>query len=148
LRFSRGFCGWFESNGGHLIDSFLAARCGTRSHNSAASASGALKTSQPVVERSVVPQRTGSHPAASHLLRCVLRLATLTWFGLAAALGYNAAVIVAMDEDLLKYDEVWPPPAERGVPLLHLLSGPSRWSYPEQSRAVELSLRQGGPRNS
>ncbi len=50
--------------------------------------------------------------------------------------------------DLLKYGGAWPPPAERAIPFLHPLIGPSRWSYTEQSRAVGLSLRQGVPRNS
>jgi len=47
--------------------------------------------------------------------------------------------------DYLKYNDSWPPPAERVLPFLHGLVGPSRWSVTEQSRAVELPLCQGGP---
>ena len=50
--------------------------------------------------------------------------------------------------DFLKYSEAWPPPAEQVLPFLHPLIGPSRWSHTEQSRAVELPLRQGVSRNS
>lgn len=50
--------------------------------------------------------------------------------------------------DFLKYGGAWPPPAERVIPFLHPLIGPSRWSYTEQNRAVKLFLRQGVPRNS
>jgi hypothetical protein len=49
--------------------------------------------------------------------------------------------------DMLKYSEAWPPSAEQVLPFLHPLVGPSRWSYTEQSRAVELPLRQGGQQN-
>ena len=49
--------------------------------------------------------------------------------------------------DMLKYSEAWPPSAEQVLPFLHPLIGPSRWSYAEQSRAVELPLRQGGQQN-
>ena len=45
--------------------------------------------------------------------------------------------------DYLKYDQAWPPPAERVLPFLHPLVGPSRWSHTEQSRVVELPVRQG-----
>ncbi len=44
--------------------------------------------------------------------------------------------------DFLKFSEAWPPPAERALPFLHPLIGPSRWSHTEQSRAVELPIRQ------
>ncbi len=40
--------------------------------------------------------------------------------------------------DMLKYAEAWPPSAERVLPLLHPLVGPARWSYTEDSRAIEL----------
>ena len=42
--------------------------------------------------------------------------------------------------DYLKYDNAWPPPAERVLPFLHGLVGPSRWSHTELSRSVELPL--------
>jgi hypothetical protein len=45
--------------------------------------------------------------------------------------------------DYLKYDGVWPPPAERVLPFLHGLIGPSRWSCTELSGLVELPLRDG-----
>ena len=45
--------------------------------------------------------------------------------------------------DMLKYGGAWPPSAEQVLPFLHPLIGPSRWSYTEQSRAVELPLRRG-----
>ena len=43
--------------------------------------------------------------------------------------------------DYLKYDGAWPPPAERVLPFMHALISPTRWSYTEQSRLVELPLR-------
>ena len=45
--------------------------------------------------------------------------------------------------DILKFAAGWPPPAERVLPFLHPVIAPSRWSYTEQSRAVELPLRRG-----
>jgi hypothetical protein len=42
--------------------------------------------------------------------------------------------------DYLKYDDAWPPPAERVLPFLHGLVGPSRWSVTETSRSVEFPL--------
>jgi hypothetical protein len=45
--------------------------------------------------------------------------------------------------DRLKYSEAWPPPAERVLPFLHGLVGPTGWSCTESSRGVELPLRQG-----
>jgi hypothetical protein len=45
--------------------------------------------------------------------------------------------------DYLRYDGAWPPPAERVLPFLHGLIGPSRWSCTELSRLVELPLRDG-----
>jgi len=45
--------------------------------------------------------------------------------------------------DILKYAAGWPPPAERVLPFLHPVIAPSRWSYTEQSRVVELPLRRG-----
>lgn len=45
--------------------------------------------------------------------------------------------------DILKYAAGWPPPAERVLPFLHPVIAPSRWSYSEQSRVVELPLRRG-----
>lgn len=50
--------------------------------------------------------------------------------------------------DYLKYDNAWPPPAERVLPFLHGLVGPSRWSCGIQNRPVEIPPRQvalGGP---
>ncbi len=41
--------------------------------------------------------------------------------------------------DYLKYDGEWPPPAERMLPSLHGLVGPSRWSNTKFSGPVELS---------
>ncbi len=46
--------------------------------------------------------------------------------------------------DFLRYDNVWPPPAERVLPFLHGLVGPMGWSCTELSRPVELPLRQDG----
>ena len=43
--------------------------------------------------------------------------------------------------DRLKYSEAWPPPAERVLPFLHGLVGPTGWSCTESSRVVELPLR-------
>lgn len=48
--------------------------------------------------------------------------------------------------DMLKYGGAWPPSAVHVLPFLHPLIGPSRWSYTEQSRAVELPLRRGAAR--
>jgi len=45
--------------------------------------------------------------------------------------------------DYLENDGAWPPPAERVLPFLHGLVGPSRWSHTELSRVVELPLRYG-----
>ena len=50
--------------------------------------------------------------------------------------------------DILKYVAGWPPPAERVLPFLHPVIGPSRWSYTEQSRDVELPLRRGVQQDS
>ena len=41
------------------------------------------------------------------------------------------------------YDNAWPPPAERVLPFLHGLVGPSRWPQTELSRVVEIPLRRG-----
>jgi hypothetical protein len=43
--------------------------------------------------------------------------------------------------DYLRYDDAWPPPAERVLPFLHGLVGPTGWSLTEQSRTVRLPLR-------
>jgi len=43
--------------------------------------------------------------------------------------------------DYLRYDNVWPPPAERVLPFLHGLLAPTQWSVTEQSRPVRLPLR-------
>jgi len=43
--------------------------------------------------------------------------------------------------DYLRYDNAWPPPAERVLPFLHSLVGPTGWSLTEQSRSVRLPLR-------
>ena len=45
--------------------------------------------------------------------------------------------------DFFKYDDAWPPPAERVLPFVHGLIGPKGWSCTEQSRTVELLLRLG-----
>jgi hypothetical protein len=47
--------------------------------------------------------------------------------------------------DYLRYDGAWPPPAERVLPFLHPLIGPSRWSRTDLSRSVELPLRLDDP---
>jgi len=47
--------------------------------------------------------------------------------------------------DYLRYDDAWPPPAERVLPFLHGLVGPIGWSSTEQSRLVELPLRGDAP---
>lgn len=57
--------------------------------------------------------------------------------------GFAAGLKAA---DYLKYGNAWPPPAERVLPFLHGLVGPSRWSVTETSRNVELSLHPGGLR--
>jgi hypothetical protein len=51
--------------------------------------------------------------------------------------GFAAGLKAA---DYLKYDNAWPPPAERVLPFLHGLVGPSRWSHTELSRPVDLPL--------
>lgn len=51
--------------------------------------------------------------------------------------GFAAGLKAA---DSLKYGDAWPPPAERVLPFLHGLVGPSRWSVTAQSRAVGLPL--------
>jgi len=51
------------------------------------------------------------------------------------AVGLKAA-------DYLKYDDAWPPPAERVLPFLHGLVGPRGWSCTELSHPVELPRRQ------
>jgi len=43
--------------------------------------------------------------------------------------------------DYLRYDNAWPPPAERVLPFLHGLVGPTGWSVTEESRPVRLPLR-------
>jgi len=45
--------------------------------------------------------------------------------------------------DYLRYDNAWPPPAERVLPFMHGLIGPRDWSCTELSRVVELPLRGG-----
>jgi hypothetical protein len=47
--------------------------------------------------------------------------------------------------DYLRYDDAWPPPAERVLPFLHGLVGPTGWSLTEQIRLVELPLRGDAP---
>ena len=44
--------------------------------------------------------------------------------------------------DYLRYDNAWPPPAERVLPFMHGPIGPMGWSCTESSRIVELPLRQ------
>jgi hypothetical protein len=51
--------------------------------------------------------------------------------------GFAAGLKAA---DSLKYSDAWPPPAERVLPFLHGLVGPTQWSVTEQSRPVELPL--------
>ena len=46
--------------------------------------------------------------------------------------------------DYLRHDNAGPPFAERVLPFLHGLIGPRGWSYSEQSRPVEVPLRQDG----
>jgi hypothetical protein len=43
--------------------------------------------------------------------------------------------------DYLKYDNAWPPPAERVLPFMHGLIGPTGWACVEVSRTVKLPLR-------
>jgi hypothetical protein len=45
--------------------------------------------------------------------------------------------------DYLRYDNAWPPSAERVLPFMHGLIGPRGWSCTELSRIVELPLRGG-----
>jgi len=45
---------------------------------------------------------------------------------------------------LFRYDTAWPPHAERLLPFMHGLVGPSRWSVSDLSRPIELPLRRGG----
>jgi hypothetical protein len=47
--------------------------------------------------------------------------------------------------DFLKYDAAWPPRADRVLPFLHGMVGPSWWSVSDLTRPVELPLRQDGP---
>jgi hypothetical protein len=42
--------------------------------------------------------------------------------------------------DYLRYDNAWPPPAERVLPFLHGLIAPTGWSVTEESRPVRLPL--------
>jgi hypothetical protein len=56
--------------------------------------------------------------------------------------GFSAGLKVA---DSMKYGDAWPPPAERVLPFLHGLVGPSRWSHTELSRPVDLPLRYDAP---
>jgi hypothetical protein len=46
--------------------------------------------------------------------------------------------------DYLKYDNAWPPSADRVLPFLHPLIASARWSHTEVSRFIELPLRRGG----
>jgi hypothetical protein len=48
--------------------------------------------------------------------------------------------------DYLRYDNAWPPSADRVLPFLHPLIAPAQWSHTELSRPVELLLRRGGQR--
>jgi len=41
----------------------------------------------------------------------------------------------------LVFDEAWPPPPDRVLPFMTPFMEPSRWSYTEQSRVIELPLR-------
>jgi hypothetical protein len=41
----------------------------------------------------------------------------------------------------LRYDNAWPPPAERVSPFLHSLIDTARWSVTERSRPVKFPLR-------
>jgi hypothetical protein len=50
--------------------------------------------------------------------------------------------------DYLKYDDAWPPPAERVLPFMHGLVGPSRWSVTESSRVMEIPVRRADPARS
>lgn len=50
--------------------------------------------------------------------------------------------------DYLRYDDAWPPSAARVLPFLHPLIAPSRWSYTEHSRRIELPLCQGEPNST
>ncbi len=50
--------------------------------------------------------------------------------------------------DILQYVAGWPPPAERVLPFLRPVIAPSRWSYTERSRDVELPLRRATQRDS
>jgi hypothetical protein len=45
--------------------------------------------------------------------------------------------------DYLRYDNAWPPPAERVLPFMHGLIGPMGWSCTEVSRIVELPIHGG-----
>ena len=56
--------------------------------------------------------------------------------------GVHAGIKVV---DYLRYDNAWAPPAERILPFLHGLIGPTYWSVTEQSRPVELPLRRDAP---
>jgi hypothetical protein len=47
--------------------------------------------------------------------------------------------------DYLRYDNAWPPPAERVLPFLHGLIGPTDWSLTEESRPVRLPLHRDAP---
>jgi hypothetical protein len=51
--------------------------------------------------------------------------------------GVNAGLKAV---DMLRYSQARPPSAEQVIPFFHPLVGPARWSYTEDSRAVELRL--------
>ena len=55
--------------------------------------------------------------------------------------GFAAGLKAA---DSLKYSDAWPPPADRVLPFMHGLVGPSRWSVTEESRAIELPFHSMG----
>jgi hypothetical protein len=59
--------------------------------------------------------------------------------------GFSTGLKVA---DLLTYDNAWPPPAERVLPFMHGLIGPSRWSLTDSNRMAELPLRPVDPARS
>lgn len=47
--------------------------------------------------------------------------------------------------DSFKYQDAWPPPADRVLPFLYGRAVPTGWSFTELSRVVELPLRRRPP---
>jgi hypothetical protein len=76
--------------------------------------------------------RLGERRISSHAEKAIIRHAQGGLFA-----GLKAA-------DYLRYDDAWPPSAERVLPFMHPQLAPRDWSYTEESCVVQLSLRYDG----